>query len=185
MNQRLEQAWECKIPPSGPSITDDDLAEFFHGHFSEEAIANFGSTFVNPANFFQSHDSVDINDAGAAEEEEDDLGYYEDGVRRTLTDGEIEFFRQSELRELRRRELGLDAHQKAATPREGISYDGAGETPPQQQQESTSQQSAMRRGSSKAKKRKGGKNVRHEPKPDLRKRTWDVVEKGLDTLDYD
>ena len=37
----------------------------------------------------------------------------------------------------------------------------------------------------KKKKRKGGRQWQKEQKPDLRKRTWDVVETGLGTLDYD
>lgn len=30
-----------------------------------------------------------------------------------------------------------------------------------------------------------GRNKPYEPKPDLRKRTWDVVDTGLDSLEYD
>lgn len=37
----------------------------------------------------------------------------------------------------------------------------------------------------KKKKKKGKGRLPPEPKPDLRKRTWDIVEKGLDSLDYD
>lgn len=36
----------------------------------------------------------------AEEEEEDDLGYYADGVKRTITDAEIAFFRRSELEKM-------------------------------------------------------------------------------------
>ncbi len=36
--------------------------------------------------------------------EEDDLGYYEDGVKRTLTDEQIEMFTHSEMEQLRREE---------------------------------------------------------------------------------
>ena len=39
---------------------------------------------------------------------------------------------------------------------------------------------APRPTSNNKKKRKS----RYDPKPDLRKRTWDVVETGLDSLDY-
>lgn len=34
-------------------------------------------------------------------------------------------------------------------------------------------------------RKRGAKHKRQEPKPDLRKRTWDIVEPGIDTLDYD
>lgn len=84
-------------------------------------------------------------------------------MKRTLTDEQIEMFRQSELRELRRLQAkGLPS--QPATPQEGQANDGKQST---------------------KKKKKGAKNARYEPKPDLRKRTWDVVEQGLDTLDYD
>ena len=54
-------------------------------------------------------------------EEDDGLGYYDDGVKRTLTDQQIEMFRHSEIEQLRREgelareeedvgELGEDAH---------------------------------------------------------------------------
>lgn len=42
----------------------------------------------------------------------------------------------------------------------------------------------VQRGKSKVKKRKS-RRLPQEPKPDLRKRTWDKVEEGLDSLDYD
>ncbi|KAF8430620.1 hypothetical protein BGX38DRAFT_1231963 [Terfezia claveryi] len=34
------------------------------------------------------------------EEEDDDLGYYPDGVKRTLTDAQIAIFRHSEIQEM-------------------------------------------------------------------------------------
>lgn len=41
-------------------------------------------------------------------------------------------------------------------------------------------------GTSKKKRpKKATKGRQQEPKPDLRKRTWDVVETGLDSLEYD
>lgn len=43
-------------------------------------------------------------------EEEDDLGYYPDGVKRTLTDEQIRIFRHSEIHALRReKELAEEA----------------------------------------------------------------------------
>ena len=35
------------------------------------------------------------------------------------------------------------------------------------------------------KRKRAGRSKPRAPKPDLRKRTWDVVETGLDTLSYD
>lgn len=110
-------------------------------------MASFESTFLNPMAYAQSWDV-------GYEENDDGLGYYADGVKRTLTDAEIEFFRQSELRELRKKKQS-----PPLTARMGKTSTKSG--------------------------KKNGKKMRREPKPDLRKRTWDVVEAGLDTLDYD
>lgn len=107
--------------------------------------------------------------------EEDDLGYYEDGVKRTLTDEQIEIFRHSELRELERaKEKAARSNKtddKAATETTG--------SPQTQNGKPSASNSRSRR------KNKVNKQSRREPKPDLRKRTWDVVEAGLDSLDYD
>ncbi|POR38041.1 Uncharacterized protein TPAR_01769 [Tolypocladium paradoxum] len=187
--------WE--MPPGGPPMSSvrcnpsiilpslvqctpanryqEDWAAFDQTHFSSEAVANFGQTFQNPAAFQQTHRQPEYHDWA----EEDDLGYYEDGVKRTLTDEQIEMFRQSELRELRRLQAkGL--RPQSATPQEGSANDSK-QSPPQRQEANPPWST---RGTTK-KKKKGVKNARYEPKPDLRKRTWDVVEQGLDTLDYD
>ncbi|KAI5210652.1 hypothetical protein E4T39_00169 [Aureobasidium subglaciale] len=78
-----------------PLVTEDDLHRFHNKHFS--ALSSGSSN--------RSHD------AGASLQEntpdDDDLGYYPDGVKRTLTDDQIAMFRHSEiqtlLRERRRR----------------------------------------------------------------------------------
>ncbi|PHH85194.1 hypothetical protein CDD83_767 [Cordyceps sp. RAO-2017] len=161
-----------RLPPGGPPISQGDLAGFFQSHFSSEAVANFEETFQNLPAFQQSYGQVEHHDMTG----EDDLGYYEDGVKRTLTDEQIEMFRQSELRELRRnqeRQTRLDSQ----TPcRIDLTAGSQGRAP--------SSLSSSTRGAKK-KKKKGAAKPRYEPKPDLRKRTWDVVEPGLDTLEYD
>ncbi|KAL3958747.1 hypothetical protein ACCO45_006909 [Purpureocillium lilacinum] len=147
----------CTEPPSQLQVSSDDLANFFEAHFTPDAVANFGWAFMNPDVYSQSQDtSAQCN----WDYEDDGLGYYEDGVKRTLTDEDIEFFRQSELRELRQQQ----------------SRSQAGTSKPEA--------SSANRVSKKTNKR-NGKNGRREPKPDLRKRTWDVVDAGLDTLNYD
>lgn len=111
---------------------------------------------------------------------EDDLGYYDDGVKRTLTDEQIDMFRQSEIRELRReRERAPRRNSHSTNAQEELS-DGASNGQPLPR---ASNLSSSTRASKK--KKKGAPKTRHEPKPDLRKRTWDVVEAGLDTLEYD
>ncbi|PNY26448.1 Uncharacterized protein TCAP_03635 [Tolypocladium capitatum] len=167
-------AAKWQMPLGGPPISPEDWAAFAQSHFSPEAVADFGQTFQNPAAFQQRHQQAEYN--GWAEE--DDLGYYEDGVTRTLTDEQIEMFRQSELRELRRLQAkGLTP--QSATPQEGSAND-ARQSPPQRQEANVPRSTRDT-----TKKKKGAKSARCEAKPDLRKRTWDVVEQGLDTLDYD
>lgn len=108
-------------------------------------------------------------------EEEDDLGYYADGVKRTLTDEQIEIFRHSELQQLRKAAEKRAAKAGPPTLSEGELSDAV---------KSTGNTASHDQGAPKKKKKKTAKQPR-EPKPDLRKRTWDVVEAGLDTLEYD
>jgi hypothetical protein len=133
---------------------------------------------VNPSSGTEVDQNANADDW--EEFDEDDLGYYEDGVKRTLTDEQIQIFRHSELEALRRKQ------EKASKSTEKL--DLADDTDSYSHETSALQQ-AMAEGSSsetgKRKKKKGSKRPRPEPKPDLRKRTWDVVEAGLDTLDYD
>lgn len=111
------------------------------------------------------------------DEDDDGLGYYEDGVKRTLTDEQIEIFRHSELRELRRKQERTKSSKKPT---------GADEEHAEELETSTAAQNVAPPTSRNGKKKKKkGKNTRQEPKPDLRKRTWDVVDAGLDSLDYD
>ncbi|KJZ77322.1 hypothetical protein HIM_03046 [Hirsutella minnesotensis 3608] len=173
-----ETSW--RMAPQGPPISQPDLDVFFQHHFSDEAVAAFGQTFQNPAGFQNSY-YEEHEEEYTPQEDEDDLGYYEDGVKRTLTDEQIEMFRQSELRELRRKQE-KDASTKSETKHDDSNdmHDSAG-------QSALSGHPTMPSSSrgNKKKRKKGSAKPRHEPKPDLRKRTWDVVEAGLDTLEYD
>lgn len=63
------------------SVTADDLLKFHKSHLGE---------FQGTIKFDQ--------DENAYNEEPTTLGFYPDGVERTLTDEQIEFFRQSDLR---------------------------------------------------------------------------------------
>ncbi|KAK7430104.1 hypothetical protein QQZ08_003288 [Neonectria magnoliae] len=162
-----------------PKTDHDDLFVFQQAHFSQDAVASFGGTFMDPSSERLPHDDVTYE----TWEEEDDLGYYEDGVKRTLTDEQIEIFRHSELEALRKEE------EKQSSTKAAISSDEAmdlSDTKPTQLQPMTDQSNPSSSfHTSKKKKKKGAKRGRPEPKPDLRKRTWDVVDKGLDSLDYD
>lgn len=139
---------------------------FHEAHFSSAAQDSFQQEFLTPNTTNRPSD-------GQAEEyweEEDDLGYYEDGVKRTLTDEQIEIFRHSELRELERAKERASKRPKPDSVSE--------------EDETHAQQKTVTSGKTK-KNKKRQKQARREPKPDLRKRTWDVVEAGVDSLDYD
>lgn len=120
-------------------------------------------------------------------DEDDGLGYYADGVKRTLTDEQIAMFRHSEIHALHRaREKAQDKplrERNSSSPmpmypavaEEGEATDGSPRpTPIAKSQKKTKRK---KRGS-------GNGNKRWEPDPERRKRTWDVVETGLDGLDY-
>jgi len=66
-----------------------------------------------------------LQDDVVEEEEEEDLGYYEDGVKRTLTDQQIEMFRHSELHQLEHAERLRREEEAEAGP-----VTGAGEASP-------------------------------------------------------
>ncbi|PHH70343.1 hypothetical protein CDD80_6068 [Ophiocordyceps camponoti-rufipedis] len=151
----------------------DDLTDFLQSHFAAEAVFHFGQTFRNPSVFTQAQASG----CQLGETVEDDLGYYDDGVKRTLTDEQIDLFRRSELREmlLKQRKAVSDRSTKSAAA-------GAAEEGPDAASSSAS--GVKRKRKKKRKNKNGAPKPRYEPKPDLRKRTWDVVDKGLDSLDY-
>ncbi|KAM3564287.1 hypothetical protein ARSEF4850_001902 [Beauveria asiatica] len=149
----------------------NELAAFHDAHFSSAEVSKFQQEFFWP-------NPEAISNYGKTEEyweEEDDLGYYDDGVKRTLTDEQIAIFRHSELRELER------AKEKAS--KQPHSENSAEELDTCRGQPDAKNANKPR--DSKKCKRRRTKQARREPKPDLRKRTWDVVEAGLDSLEYD
>ena len=104
-----------------PTVTEEDLRSFHAKHFS--GLQSPASFFTAPVEFRQ--------DDEAEEDEDDGLGYYADGTKRTLTDEQVKMFRHSEiqklLRERRRRdeeersESGFDAEAELAIPVERFS----------------------------------------------------------------
>ncbi|KAF5595448.1 uncharacterized protein FSUBG_9135 [Fusarium subglutinans] len=166
-----------------PNISTDDLAAFHESHFSHTAVAAFGSEFVDSSPQDQTHDGA-VDDTW--EEDDDGLGYYPDGVKRTLTDAQIEIFRHSELETLRKeKERAKQPGSKETAPSSEV-MDLSDDTPTSTQTKNmTSSLPTSFQSNKKRKKKKGPQRPRPEPKPDLRKRTWDVVDKGLDSLEYD
>ena len=168
-----------------------DLLAFHASHFSVSATEH--STKNHLA------DQVELTAQQPEEEEgeyeeDDGLGYYPDGVKRTLTDEQIAIFRHSEIQALLRKRrhateansfLALSAESKEAAE-EGECEEG--EIAEELDSEKTTKVETMKANNKKERKAQVAKQkgwFRQSVKPDLRKRTWDVVEKGVGVLDYD
>lgn len=192
-----------------------ELVAFYESHFSPLATAHFGGNFLRPRiedgpdyTAFTCEGAPDLNRSALDdpqgehyqeggweeeeywEEEDDGLGYYPDGVKRTLTEEQIAIFRHSEMEALRRAQEASGNNTKYRTmdlnrvDSEVLSESeitSAGITPTSNGQNETSQNTNKK----KKKKRKRKANGKDEEPIDLRKRTWDVVGAGLETLDYD
>ena len=99
--------------PTIPAVSWDQIASFRDRHFSPAAQLSFFTHFLpdtNPttaekhvegANERECYDDMDYAyEEHEHEEDDDDLGYYPDGVKRTLTDAQIAIFRHSEIQEM-------------------------------------------------------------------------------------
>jgi hypothetical protein len=165
-----------------PQISQAEMTAFHDAHFAQLATDHFHTHFLRPDHQPAEEPTYNAADDEEYYEEEDDgLGYYPDGVKRTLTDEQIAIFRHSELEALcRAKQSSKPKKATTTTPEEDAAHDMSEEG------EVSSVPSATAK---KSKKRKRGKpknnktNNGGEP-IDLRKRTWDVVDKGLATLDY-
>jgi len=164
---------------SGANNYQDDLAAFHQAHFSSISIDHFTHHFLG---------SVD-EEAG----EDDGLGYYEDGVKRTLTDEQVAMFRHSEIQALRREQRHAEEAKEDAkltpTPTEAIKdfveNKSQSSTPSAMPKPSDDSRNDSQERVGKGKKGKKGKGYyKQNVKPDLRKRTWDKVESGLESLEY-
>ena len=169
------------------------MTAFHATHFSIASITHFSNEFLGPV-----EDTSQYDDEGDFEED-DGLGYYEDGVKRTLTDEQISIFRHSEIQALIRarqhiEDAKVDEETHAPIPaiEEGEveeevtvseSSTAASMPPP-----SLPPQSKIKnKGNKKVQKARQAQEkgfFKKNIKPDLRKRTWDSVESGMDGLDY-
>ncbi|KAJ2903433.1 hypothetical protein MKZ38_009918 [Zalerion maritima] len=153
-----------------------ELLAFYEAHFSDSASQGFQSQFLEPDRPQESLETHLQQGTDLEEEEDDGLGCYADGVKRTLTDEQIAIFRHSEIEALRRVQDRQEGFASTPTHNEKSNHSLGAVTLSQDGQHS----------SSRSKKSKSkNKQRQREPKPDLRKRTWDVVEPGLDSLEYD
>ncbi|KAI2622565.1 hypothetical protein GGR54DRAFT_69737 [Hypoxylon sp. NC1633] len=207
-----------------PEISQPEIDSFHNTHFSNAAVELFDAQFLQPENT-QNYDQHYEEYEEYYEDEDDGLGYYPDGVKRTLTDEQIEIFRHSELEALSRIQINADKLKKeSATMLQKARNADAAEpgadplttaSPPLPTAEGENRvdnehhgQREVRYGSedgeietdtpkpTKAEarrlKKQRSRQRKHEQrrfnpekKPDLRKRTWDVVEAGMDSLHYD
>lgn len=179
-----------------PNVTETDLSSFHEAHFGKAAIAKFSEDFLD---FHTTQRNDDEQHEGYGEEqyydeedyeeaeEDDGLGYYADGAKRTLTDEQIAMFRHSEMHALQRaREKAQDknlrtSHSPSPVPMDFIKAEEGELT------DDAPRPMPVAKSQKKTKKKKRGSgngNKRWEPDPERRKRTWDVVETGLDGLDY-
>ncbi|KAI1314289.1 hypothetical protein F5Y03DRAFT_7303 [Xylaria venustula] len=192
----------------GPQVSQADIESFHATHFSGNAISLFDSQFLRPDFVNHGDDDRYCCEEG---EEDDELGYYPDGAKRTLTDEQIAIFRHSELEALRRAEREAPKHEtrqpdhtidrtggeavhtpiedeSCLTPSDAMddaaegSEDGEIETEkPVLTKAELKRQKRIRA----RQKRKENYRFQPEKKPDLRKRTWDIVDAGMDSLHYD
>ncbi|KAL2021444.1 hypothetical protein VTK56DRAFT_7197 [Thermocarpiscus australiensis] len=160
-----------------PQLTQAEMIAFHEAHFSKPATEHFETHFLRPSHAAAqdtTYNGAD-EDEEQYDEEDDGLGYYPDGVKRTVTDEQIAIFRHSELEALRRARESSKIRKVTVPEGEGDAAHDISEG---------EASSAAPANIKKSKKRKRGKNKNGGEQIDLRKRTWDVVDKGLETLDY-
>jgi len=168
------------------NATQADLEAFHNAHFSSTSLDHFSTHFLGPIPEDETQEEV----------EDDGLGYYPDGIKRTLTDEQIAMFRHSEIQALLRERR--HAAEKATPVREDdqVAEAEEGELEDDQDMPITELKQPtpdvklghQKGGSGNMKRQKGeqrkGRGYKQPPKPDLRKRTWDKVDRGLQSLDY-
>ncbi|TGJ82710.1 hypothetical protein E0Z10_g6063 [Xylaria hypoxylon] len=206
----MSAASYASIPFEVPELSQADIESFHATHFSNDAIGLFESQFLRPKPVYDG--DTEYYPYEEQEEEHDVLGYYSDGVKRTLTDEQIAIFRHSEVEALRRAGTkGLKpettVNMEPTTDLSGVeaihtpmgngsslansavmddgaegSEDGEIETgKPALTKAEMRRQKKLRA----KQRRRESQKFQPEKKPDLRKRTWDIVEAGMDGLHYD
>lgn len=205
-----------------PEVSQAEIHSFHDAHFSNASIELFNAQFLQPDYSPYDDNCYEEDEEYYEEEEDDNLGYYPDGVKRTLTDEQIAIFRHSELEALKRAEgKSTNIRQDSAVSTHavndvGVAGSGTDHTDPVATSASvdqgeicevkgTKEEGELEAGSedgeietqltkAEARRLKKQRSKRRkmeqrkfnpEKKPDLRKRTWDVVEAGMDSLDYD
>lgn len=169
------------------------MSAFHAAHFGGTSTGHFARQFLGP-----------VEDVYEEEVEDNGLGYYPDGVKRTLTDEQIAIFRHSEIQAiLRKRRHAEEANQtldeqiKSETPKPNHLEVGEADGEHGEIAENFSHPEPIGPVRPKKKSKRELKKIRKAQeakekgwfkqniKPDLRKRTWDKVEKSIGSLAYD
>lgn len=157
------------------------MLAFHNSHFGATSVNHFTATFLESTT---DATSALTQDNGLAEEQEDDLGYYPDGVRRTLTDEQIAMFRHSEIQVLLR-ERRHAAEARSSNPSRSASTSAPDTASYHDYEEGEEVEEPGKNGQGRKRNRKKKHQRKREVKPDLRKRTWDMVDEGVGTLSYE
>ncbi|KAK0852296.1 hypothetical protein LTR02_001772 [Friedmanniomyces endolithicus] len=92
MKAAQESVNMAAVRPRIPVVTEDDLLRFQYSHYGDD---------TKPENWFVDAETA-LQYESTMTPEEEGLGYYADGTRRTLTDEQIAMFRHSEIEHLLR-----------------------------------------------------------------------------------
>ena len=90
----------------------DQLRTFHAAHFPGQTVPDLIACPYNP--FGQTESSHDV-DIGHNNDDDGVLGFYQDGVKRTLTEGQIKMFRHSEIQRLLSERRAARAKEDAKT----------------------------------------------------------------------
>lgn len=153
------------------------MSAFHTSHFGSLARSHITTTFLQPESATRAKAHIEAD-------EDDGLGYYADGVKRTLTDEQVAMFRHSEIQALLRdRRHATEA--RSSNPPRSTSTSAPDSTSYDDYEEGEQIEEEAPQGKSRHRNRKKKNNRKREVKPDLRKRTWDMVDEGVTTLSYE
>ncbi|KAI2641168.1 hypothetical protein GGS21DRAFT_360287 [Xylaria nigripes] len=202
----MSAALHASMPFEIPDISQADIELFHETHFNADVLGLLESQFLRPDLSKHAGTQYDTYEDTYedAEDYDDGLGYYPDGVKRTLTDEQIAIFRHSEIEALRRAQTNASKSEKLDDAESTVKYldkekgeplissdvTDAGEGSEEGEIEAEKPvltKAEIRRQKKLRARQKKRENQKFQPekKPDLRKRTWDVVESGMDSLHYD
>ncbi|CAK7242743.1 MAG: Casein kinase II subunit alpha' [Sporothrix thermara] len=174
-----------------PQISSEELFAFHESHFSHVSVADFGATFTSlpePTNDDKGElDGVEQARESLPQEEEGERREEEEGEEGDDYDPETGFDLYDELPDI---PVPFDEGELAGDGEivEGAKEDGATAAAAKNATHGTGEHEQPRSRKRRRKKQNtGNSNARRlgEKQPDLRKRTWDKVDSGLGSLDYD